>query len=123
MPVLCAPVPARCAIGGESPLHCQKSRGHREATGGSNRRDKAFGMYRLLEMTIITGVGCRSCRLLAPRSRRAAYAAILPCEKIPQLTPDSHGRVIKLVVERDGGGCQKSRGHREAIETRQSVAY
>ena len=26
---------------------------------------------------------CRSCRLLAPRSRRAAYAAILPCDKIP----------------------------------------
>ena len=60
-------------------------------------------MYRLLEMTIITGVGCRGCRLLAPRSRRAAYAAILPCDKIPVVVLKAPPEVEKSLYDRVGG--------------------
>ena len=60
-------------------------------------------MYRLLEMTIITGVGRRGCRLLAPRSRRAAYAAILPCDKTPVRVLKAPGEVEKPLYDRMAG--------------------
>ena len=54
-------------------------------------------------MTIITGVGCRGCRLLAPRSRRAAYAVILPCDKIPVVVLKAPLEVEKSLYDRVGG--------------------
>ena len=61
-------------------------------------------------MTIIAGVGCRGCPV-ARVSRRAAYAAILPCDQNPYL----HTRLSHKVGGSRGAvvGARKSRGHRE----------